>query len=255
MGRRAAIVVSAAAVAAAAWLAGVGLVACDSLPVVFACSAAADCLDGQTLGTCEPTGYCAFPDVTCTESGRRYGAYAGDGLGDTCVGAVTDGGIGDGGLTNLLTNPGCEDGLATWSEFQSILSVSTIAHSGSLSCQACLEPGYGEFTFDDDDQGMSVVYSPQAGQVYRASAWVRSSPGVAAGQTVTITLREWDGADNPGANHSISEPLVLTEAWQYVEVTHTIVASCYAMDVFVGNHTARAGDCFLADDLAVYRLK
>ncbi|MBI5481694.1 MAG: hypothetical protein HY906_22750 [Deltaproteobacteria bacterium] len=97
--------------------------------------------------------------------------------------------------------------------------------------------------------------APLAGQVYRARAWVRSSPGVAPGQQVTLTLREWDAPDYPNADHDISEPLLLTETWQYLEVTHLIAANSYAMAVFVGNHDARTGDCFLVDDVAVYLLE
>lgn len=236
-------------------LGALGLGACASLDSEFACAGQdAVCVDGLVQGTCEPTGYCSFPDPGCPGSGQRYGTWAGAGLGGTCVGAAGDGGIGDGGSTNLLPNPGCENGLDGWSEFQSTLSVSTVAHGGSYSCQACLDSGYTEFTFDDDDQGMSAVYSPQAGQVYRASAWVRSSPGVAAGQQVSLALREWDSQGNPSGRHTFSDLLTLTQSWQYLDVTHTVAADSYALDFFVGNATARAGDCLLADDLAVYLL-
>ena len=245
--------------AVVAALAGFG---CDALKTEFTCTGKANaCVDGTRQGTCEPTGFCSFPDPSCTGSGQRYGAYAGRGLGGTCVGGAGDGGVddggADGGLTNLLLNPGCENGLDGWSDFQANLSVSPVAHGGSHSCQACMVQGQGytEFTFDDDDQGMSVVYSPRAGQVYQASAWVRSSPGVAAGQVVNITLREWDGPDQPSSTRrTISDDLLLTDVWQYLEVTHTIATDAYALDVFIGNHTAREGDCFLADDLAVYLL-
>ena len=33
---------------------------------------------------CEPTGWCSFPDASCS-AGSRYGAFAGDGLANTCV--------------------------------------------------------------------------------------------------------------------------------------------------------------------------
>jgi hypothetical protein len=163
----------------AAWSVGLGLAACDSLPSVFTCANSAACVDGALQGTCEPTGFCSFPDGACPDSGRRYAAYAGEGLGGTCVAATADGGLPDGGstdggLANLLPNPGCENGLVGWSDFQSTLGLSSIAHGGSYACESCVEAGYGDFTFDDDDQGMSAVYSPLVGQVYRASAWVRS---------------------------------------------------------------------------------
>ncbi|MCA9707361.1 MAG: hypothetical protein KDK70_16020 [Myxococcales bacterium] len=51
---------------------------------LFACAQSDQCvLDGQ-LGTCEPDGYCSFPDEAC-DSGRRYGDLAPAGLASTCV--------------------------------------------------------------------------------------------------------------------------------------------------------------------------
>jgi hypothetical protein len=48
---------------------------------------------------------------------------------------------------------------------------------------------------------------------------------------------------------------VLTQTWQHLEVTHVIEANSYALDVLIANSQARPADCFLADDLAVYRLE
>ena len=39
-------------------------------------------------GTCEPNGFCSFPDTDCP-SGSRYGEHAGAGLANTCVEPVT----------------------------------------------------------------------------------------------------------------------------------------------------------------------
>ena len=44
----------------------------------------AACENAGVHGSCEPTGFCAFPDDTCA-SGRRYGALAGDHLAGTCT--------------------------------------------------------------------------------------------------------------------------------------------------------------------------
>jgi len=50
----------------------------------FECDAASDCVDAGVAGSCEPTGFCSFPDATCP-SMRRYGQHAGNGLGGMCV--------------------------------------------------------------------------------------------------------------------------------------------------------------------------
>ncbi len=50
---------------------------------VFTCSNDSNCT-GQGSGTCEPTGYCSFPDAECP-NGRRYGELAGGGFAGSCV--------------------------------------------------------------------------------------------------------------------------------------------------------------------------
>ncbi|MBX7080149.1 MAG: hypothetical protein K1X88_13215 [Nannocystaceae bacterium] len=50
----------------------------------FACADDGDCAGRGDGATCEATGWCSFPDDSCT-SGARYGTHAGDGLGGTCV--------------------------------------------------------------------------------------------------------------------------------------------------------------------------
>ncbi len=59
--------------------AGVLYLGCHSN--TFACLEDAACGNG---GSCEVTGFCSFPDSQCL-SGRRYGEFAGDGLGGACV--------------------------------------------------------------------------------------------------------------------------------------------------------------------------
>lgn len=49
----------------------------------YACNADDQCVSGDALGVCEPSGFCSFPDGTC-DSGRRYGAHAGE-LAHACV--------------------------------------------------------------------------------------------------------------------------------------------------------------------------
>jgi alpha-tubulin suppressor-like RCC1 family protein len=71
-------------------LALLSLTACvrPSKVVGVACESASDCVLGTVMGTCESTGYCSYPDDSCT-GGNRYSPGAGDGLGGSCVGAAT----------------------------------------------------------------------------------------------------------------------------------------------------------------------
>lgn len=65
----------------------------------FRCENDLDCVrSGQELGTCEPVGYCSFPDDSCA-SGQRFGEFS-DVLGGKCVqpdGAPEPGGESMGG--------------------------------------------------------------------------------------------------------------------------------------------------------------
>lgn len=50
----------------------------------FECTDNDGCSASGVAGTCEPTGYCSFPDMRCP-SGWAYGNLAGDGLAGMCV--------------------------------------------------------------------------------------------------------------------------------------------------------------------------
>jgi alpha-tubulin suppressor-like RCC1 family protein len=59
----------------------------------YSCESSVECVLGGVNGTCEPSGFCAFPDMSCP-SGERYEPKAGGGLGGMCAPAsIVDGGI------------------------------------------------------------------------------------------------------------------------------------------------------------------
>jgi alpha-tubulin suppressor-like RCC1 family protein len=85
--------------------------ACGAIAVVlsscgghsqYSCTASNQCVDQGMQGTCEPSGFCAFPDTSCP-SGDRYEPNAGTGLGGQCVAPGT--GI-DSGIDGLPPNCG-----------------------------------------------------------------------------------------------------------------------------------------------------
>jgi hypothetical protein len=67
----------------------------------FVCS-----IDGECSGgTCEANGFCSFSDASCA-SGRRYGSFAGNGLGEVCVGEEPDAGPSvDGTIADAMVTP------------------------------------------------------------------------------------------------------------------------------------------------------
>lgn len=48
----------------------------------FRCQDSSDC---GAAGTCEPIGYCSFPDPNCADTGRAFSDSAGQNLSGTCV--------------------------------------------------------------------------------------------------------------------------------------------------------------------------
>jgi Regulator of Chromosome Condensation (RCC1) repeat protein/regulator of chromosome condensation (RCC1) repeat-containing protein len=50
----------------------------------YVCTSDSECISKGVSGTCEPEGFCAFPDGTC-ESGQRFEPSAGAGLGGECT--------------------------------------------------------------------------------------------------------------------------------------------------------------------------
>lgn len=53
-------------------------------PSAFLCSSDAECVASGSVGQCEPSGYCSFPNDDC-DSGYAYGKDAGEGLAGKCV--------------------------------------------------------------------------------------------------------------------------------------------------------------------------
>jgi len=85
----------------------------------FSCQDDPQCtLDGQ-VGTCEPDGFCSFPDSSC-ESGRRYHRSAADGVAGRCTTAAAEGSSGDSPEPSPpdlpSPAPGCGDGVVDGDE-------------------------------------------------------------------------------------------------------------------------------------------
>jgi hypothetical protein len=60
----------------------------------FNCSDSSECVSNGVLGSCEQVGFCSFPDLNCSEGGRRFGDSSGDFSGQ-CVGEMPDAGVDD----------------------------------------------------------------------------------------------------------------------------------------------------------------
>ncbi|MEX1367177.1 MAG: hypothetical protein AB1Z98_28880, partial [Nannocystaceae bacterium] len=86
----------------------------------FQCESNDQCSQDGLSGTCQPTGYCSFPDLGCA-SGERYGELAAAGFAGYCVPDDGDSGTGDAGETDdgpTVTEdpPECGNGVAETDE-------------------------------------------------------------------------------------------------------------------------------------------
>jgi Thrombospondin type 3 repeat len=84
------------------WLLAFALTACVP-DAAFHCGSSEQCRNGDTIGTCEATGFCSFPDSSCP-SGSRYTASAG-GFAKDCVDGLSMGTDSDGdGVADAADN-------------------------------------------------------------------------------------------------------------------------------------------------------
>lgn len=157
------------------------------------------------------------------------------------------------GTEITVPNPGCEDGATNWSGFDGVLSTSTTAHSGSLSCQVCCAAGGNPYCTLDDT--MNPVATPTLGDIYYVEAWVRAVPGGSTSRTAVAKLREWaiDNVVQGDVIEGDTQPLSDT-SWVFVSATKTVVGTASAtLDLFI-HHNAPDTECFLIDDIRLVRL-
>lgn len=117
-----------------------GALGCTPIPRAFVCDGDGNCINGGMQGHCEATRFCSFADGTCA-SGRRYGQFAGDGLGQSCVIAPAgDGGSGD--MTGAPGNLGSDGGLPVCGVLDDSCCTMASCNSGltctGASCLGCV---------------------------------------------------------------------------------------------------------------------
>jgi hypothetical protein len=132
------------------------------------CSENADCVQGGIPGTCEPSpasehSWCAFTDSSCTATGKRWGARAGDGLAKSCL----EGTVGaDAGPDGSAPDAGADE---VWSRPTIVANV----NSAKSDMGPCLSSNGLELFFSSyrDDPVNHVL-----GEIYVATRGVTSAP-------------------------------------------------------------------------------
>ena len=148
--------------------------------------------------------------------------------------------------SNLVRNPGFEVDLSGWNGgSQAGVAVTRVAggHSGEWAA-AVVNGGTGPVSCVLNDSPDTV--RPTGAGSYTASLWVR---GEAAGATLKLRLREWNGAVLAGTTQT---QVVLDGSWQQVSVAYTPVApgsSTLDFNAYISG--APPGTCFRADDASV----
>jgi alpha-tubulin suppressor-like RCC1 family protein len=103
---------------------------CTPVPRAFVCNSDDNCVNGTVQGHCEGTRFCSFADGNCP-SGRRYGQYAGNGLGFHCV-PSDDGGMGPGDMGGAADMSG-DGGKGSCGGLDDVCCAGSMCNSG-LSC-------------------------------------------------------------------------------------------------------------------------
>jgi hypothetical protein len=150
---------------------------------------------------------------------------------------------------NLIMNPGCETDTSGWGGYHSTITQAPLPRSGSFSCMVCLNANFTNYTIDDNPNTVSM---PLAGQLYVASAWVKSGPSNVNTMSISLTLREHttQGVIGPQTQ---GQPVTLTDQWQQVTSAHMLAADAFDLDIYIGGN-GTPGDCFLVDDVYLARI-
>ena len=148
-----------------------------------------------------------------------------------------------------IMNPGCENGMMNWTGYGGTLTISSTAHTGAAACQICCA-GPGSCTLDDAPN--DAVLSPVMGDTYFGEAWVLIGAGAGA-RSGLVMLREWVSSTDVGSTAGTSAPL--TPTWTRVTAMRTVTQPTdTSFDMFVVVDPPMAGECFLIDDIALWRL-
>lgn len=107
-------------------------------PSVYQCGQDTQC---GSAGFCEPSGFCSFVDMACP-SGRRYGAFAGEELGESCVVGLGSS-TGDGDETTAIPDLESTDTGSTSSGDSTTTGIVPISDGSSSSSGSASETSTG----------------------------------------------------------------------------------------------------------------
>lgn len=144
---------------------------------------------------------------------------------------------------NLVTNPSFESNTTGWIGWQSTLSRTQLPGvDGDYVVKVTRSAGTS-FTVNDEPPTIS---STTSGQTYDASAWVQAASSSSEGKTVTLKIREKNGAGE--LVQEITSPTVtLADFFKQLSVSITAQGNGNTIDVRISQTSAASGDAFYAD--------
>lgn len=150
-------------------------------------------------------------------------------------------------VSNYVKNPTCDSSSSYWGYWQStVRHASGVARSGSGSCYVTRSTGTA---YSMDDNPNSVSY-PKQGEVYTATAWVKSTTAI--GKPIYMSMRV-----NGGYASSVKKygPAVyLSSNWQQITGTFTVDRSDRtSLDIYIVQEGAAYGHSFYVDDITLYK--
>ncbi len=189
------------------------------------------------VGTCQPNGYCSFPDAECP-SGQRYGELAGGGFAGLCV---EETGTGSGGLpgttsqsgdstTGTMTTLAVDDG--STSEGSTGPQPMTTSGAGTTGESTTTGGSTGETTAASESDGGSTAGSSSTGvepacevsgdafdDGVIAPEWMVVLPGLMneSGDNLTLTITS-DSTDGYPQIRRMPVPWDLSEGYLRMEV-------------------------------------
>lgn len=188
---------------------------------------------------------CLFPSVDGFESDAAVSDVTTVDAQDT--GPGSDAGP-DGDAASWLVLDDFEDGYAPYVPQNATATLSTIAHTGSHSCQVCCDGTPSYCTLDRGYNGF--ILDPTVDASYTIGAWVRAAPQTANGNLGSVAIaRTYQGSTF--IDQAPYNSIPLPESWVYVTSTVTVSKPADGLAGYVGVSGYDAGDCFLVDDVTL----
>lgn len=144
---------------------------------------------------------------------------------------------------NLVSNPSFESNTSGWTGWQSTLSRTQLPGvDGDYVVKVTRSTGTS-YTVNDEPPSIT---STTAGQTYDASAWVQAASTSSEGKTVTLKIREKNGAGE--VVQEISSPAsTLSSFFKQLSVSITAQGNGNTIDIRISQTSAAGSDAFYAD--------